>query len=122
MTQCDSAWSAYDEPWLNYTIPMKGSSYDQCTRYVTNGNSARITTNYYANPASKFCAPEYFNQSVTEKCENDFKFRDTEYTISNEVTTLDKAFYRFFFLQFLVISVFHFLFEYMDADHGWYGK
>uniref|UniRef100_A0A0K8VF65 Solute carrier family 22 member 3 n=3 Tax=Bactrocera latifrons TaxID=174628 RepID=A0A0K8VF65_BACLA len=84
VTQCDSAWSAYDERWLNYTIPMKGSSYDQCTRYVSNGNAERTSTNYYTQPSSEFCAPAYFSQSVTEKCGNDFKFRDTEYTISNE--------------------------------------
>ncbi|XP_011196030.1 organic cation transporter protein [Zeugodacus cucurbitae] len=84
VTQCDSASSAYYEPWLNYTIPMKGASYDQCTRYATNGNSESTATHFYSNPSSEYCTPAYFNQSVTEKCGNDLKFRDAEYTISNE--------------------------------------
>lgn len=100
VSQCDSVSSAYYEPWLNYTIPMKGSNYDQCTRYVTNGNLERTSTNYYTDPSSEFCTPKYFNQGVTEKCGNDFKFRDAEYTISNEVITLDKTVFRLLFYKF----------------------
>ncbi|XP_017484751.1 PREDICTED: organic cation transporter protein [Rhagoletis zephyria] len=77
VTQCDSSASAYNEPWLNYTIPMKGSSYEQCARFVA-------TNNADADPSSEFCTPANFSQNVTEKCGNDFKFRDEEYTISNE--------------------------------------
>ncbi|XP_004522362.1 organic cation transporter protein isoform X2 [Ceratitis capitata] len=84
VTQCDSPSSGYNEPWLNFTIPMKGSSYDQCTRYVTNDNLQRVSGNYYTDPSSEFCTAANFNRSVTEKCGNDFKFRDNEYTISTE--------------------------------------
>ncbi|XP_054734015.1 organic cation transporter protein [Anastrepha obliqua] len=81
--QCDSPASDYYEPWLNYTIPMKGSSYEQCTRFAATNRTEDIMAEY-TNPSSEFCTPAYFNQSNTEKCGNDLKFRDEEYTISNE--------------------------------------
>ncbi|XP_067647016.1 organic cation/carnitine transporter 2-like [Eurosta solidaginis] len=84
VTQCDSPTSGYYEPWLNYTIPMKGSNYEQCTRFVAKNKRAESFATKYSNTSSESCTPDYFHQGAVEKCENNFKFRDEVYTISNE--------------------------------------
>ncbi|XP_067647003.1 solute carrier family 22 member 3-like isoform X2 [Eurosta solidaginis] len=84
VTQCDSPTSGYYEPWLNYTIPIKGPSYEQCTRFVAKNRRAQSFATKYTNASSAFCTPDYFDQNTMERCTNDLKFRDEEYTISNE--------------------------------------
>ncbi|XP_075161611.1 organic cation transporter protein [Haematobia irritans] len=80
VTQCDSLTTQYSEPWVNFTIPSKGSDLDQCNRYVFEG----VMDTYSSLPSSGYCAAEYFNSSRLEKCGKDLKFRDEEYTVSNE--------------------------------------
>ncbi|XP_059216864.1 organic cation transporter protein isoform X2 [Stomoxys calcitrans] len=78
--QCDSATSQYWEPWVNFTIPPKGSSLDSCNRYIFE----EAIEKYTSIPSSEFCIAQNFNTSRLEKCGKDFKFRDEEYTVSNE--------------------------------------
>ncbi|XP_016959571.1 organic cation transporter protein [Drosophila biarmipes] len=73
--ECDSLSSAYEEDWLNFTIPYK-NSFDACHRYVL--NETLIT-----DPSSTYCAKDYFTD-ISETCGHDFKFRDEEKTISTE--------------------------------------
>lgn len=81
VTQCDSPTSQYLEPWVNFTIPLKGPSLDQCNRYVF----AESIEKYSSLPSSPYCVAENFDISRVERCSKDFKFRDEEYTVSNEV-------------------------------------
>ena len=93
ISQCDSAASNYLEPWLNFTIPRKGNEYDQCNRYVALVNtttkssySLTETLKRFTPPSSEYCAADNFSFDRKEKCGKDFKFRDAEYTIANEVS------------------------------------
>ncbi|KAH8307302.1 hypothetical protein KR044_009704, partial [Drosophila immigrans] len=78
ITQCDSPSSLYEEPWLNFTVPIKKSEWDACSRY------SMMNQTFLSEPSSDMCAPEFFYDNRTESCGNDFKFRDEERTISTE--------------------------------------
>ncbi|XP_022216949.2 organic cation transporter protein-like [Drosophila obscura] len=79
ITQCDSPASVYEESWLNFTVPYKGSSWDDCHRYVAN----ETVYSPFTDPSGAYCDAEYFSKE-TETCAHDFKFRDEEKTISTE--------------------------------------
>ncbi|XP_017072487.1 organic cation transporter protein-like [Drosophila eugracilis] len=78
--QCDSPTSAYEEDWLNFTIPYKSSAWDACHRYAV--NESEIASGF-TDPSGEYCAKDYFT-STSETCGHDFKFRDEEKTISTE--------------------------------------
>ncbi|XP_037937277.1 organic cation transporter protein [Teleopsis dalmanni] len=83
ISQCDSVNSEYFESWTDFTIPKKGSDIDQCNRFVTIDN-ATSAISFFTEPSSPFCIEQNFDKKAVEKCGKDFKFRDLEYTISNE--------------------------------------
>ncbi|XP_073838873.1 organic cation transporter protein isoform X2 [Musca autumnalis] len=80
ITQCDNPSSQYLEPWVNFTIPYRDSSPDQCHRYIFKETIGQLSS----FPSSPYCVPENFDLTQQQKCSKDFKFRDEEYTISNE--------------------------------------
>uniref|UniRef100_T1PB12 Sugar (And other) transporter n=1 Tax=Musca domestica TaxID=7370 RepID=T1PB12_MUSDO len=80
ITQCDSPNSQYWEAWVNFTIPHKDFNPDQCHRYVFESPIGKQSS----VPSSPYCVPENFDSTRQEKCGKDFKFRDEEYTISND--------------------------------------
>ncbi|XP_034108685.1 organic cation transporter protein [Drosophila albomicans] len=77
ITQCDSPSSLYEEPWLNFTVPIKNSEWDACTRYST------VNQTFLSDPSSDMCVADFFGNR-TERCGTDLKFRDEEKTISTE--------------------------------------
>ncbi|KAH8372352.1 hypothetical protein KR093_011190, partial [Drosophila rubida] len=77
ITQCDSPSSLYEEDWLNFTVPIKNSEWDACNRY------SAVNHTLLSDPSSDMCFPRFFDNR-TERCGNDFKFRDEEKTISTE--------------------------------------
>ena len=42
----------------------------------------------YTEPSSEFCRESNFDRTAKERCGKDFKFRDKEFTIANEVSFL----------------------------------
>ncbi|XP_067613661.1 solute carrier family 22 member 4-like isoform X2 [Eurosta solidaginis] len=82
ITECDTASSAYTEPWTQFSIPTKGGDLDQCNRYVGNNTYSNQT---YSSPQDLLglCYAHNFDRTKRERC-NNFIFRNEEVTISNE--------------------------------------
>lgn len=74
ITECDTVDSAYQESWVNYSIPIGGNGVlSQCDRY------ASMSGDY-----SGQCDPRGF-ESVIEKCDS-YIVDKGESSISNEVS------------------------------------
>ncbi|XP_054732985.1 solute carrier family 22 member 3-like [Anastrepha obliqua] len=83
--ECDTASSAYEEPWTQFTIPTKSNGLDQCYRYASNYTTNQTLTTTPADESLGLCYAHNFDNSTTERCsDNDFIFRDKEVTIANE--------------------------------------
>ncbi|KRF84583.1 solute carrier family 22 member 3 isoform X1 [Drosophila virilis] len=78
ITECDGPDSQYDEPWTEYSIPKNGRELDKCNRYDNYQLSSW-------NQTQNICLADNYNKEKIERCPgNDFKFRDQEFTISND--------------------------------------
>lgn len=75
ITQCDSSDSVFQEPWVNFSIPVQGNGeLSQCTRYTT------ATGGEYTGQ----CDERGFDNGI-EKCDS-FVVDKKQSSISNEVS------------------------------------
>ncbi|KAH8379064.1 hypothetical protein KR009_002928, partial [Drosophila setifemur] len=75
ITQCDSLQSTYDEPFLNFTTPLRHGVWDQCKQYAVELNLSVYESS---------CNASHFNMSEQVSCEDGFKLRSDERTIASE--------------------------------------
>lgn len=77
--ECDDlGGNSYEKQWIEFSIPKKDSGkLDKCQRYMPLNVSSSGDEEY-------FCNADNFNQDVKISCGDDFIFKDSENTISNE--------------------------------------
>lgn len=76
ITQCDTLWSSYEEPFLNFTTRYRHGSWDQCEHYALLPD---------LEAAEDLCNASSFDVGQRVSCDSGFKLRNDEKTIASEV-------------------------------------